>query len=526
MERSALLVKRLGSVRLFACLAWCALSASAWSRSFYDRAFDEVTERYRLPGLAVAVIQNGKVVYRRAVGETIAGSGQRVTPDTLFKIASNSKAMTTSVLARLVDEGKLRWDDPVTRYLPNFRMYDPWVTREIQVRDLLIHNSGLREGAGDLMLWPEPNHFTRADIIAGLAYLKPRHSFRSHYDYDNLLYIVAGEVAAAAGGASYEALLRREVFEPVELTRCQIGEWKRDEVGNVAQPHMRQGERNVVIRADEAVIPAATAAAAGGIRCSLNDLTKWAALWLDPDLNLPTTKQPFLSRAQRDAIWGHHTPLPITRRLREWDHTRFNAYGFGWRISDIDGALRVAHTGTLAGMYSAIVLLPEKKSAFVILINGDGADARTVLSEVLVKHFTAPSHAKSVQFYADQVDQDRRDRVQRAAPDLPAREAAVADSLAPWLGVYRDPWFGEVSICATPQGVTFSSAKSPRLTGPVMSAGGKLLVDWLDDSVDAEPYLTFEAGAPRALKMSKIDPEADFSYDFEDLSFTFLRNCP
>ena len=105
------------------------------------------------------------------------------------------------------------------------------------MRDLLIHNSGLREGAGDLMLWPEPNNFTRADIIAGLQYLKPVESFRSRYAYDNLLYIVAGEVAAAAGGASYEELMRREVFDAVGLKRCQVGEWNREIVGNVAQPH-------------------------------------------------------------------------------------------------------------------------------------------------------------------------------------------------------------------------------------------------------------------------------------------------
>jgi hypothetical protein len=133
-----------------------------------------------------------------------------------------------------------------------------------------------------------------------------------------------------------------------------------------------------------------------------------------------------------------------------------------------------------------------------------------------------------VQFYADAVDQDRRDRVQRGTPDLPPREPASVAALTPWLGVYRDPWFGEISVCANEGRVTLSSAKSPRLTGAVMSAGGKLLVDWSDDSVDAEPYLMFEpaaSNAPRALKMSKIDPEADFSYDFEDLSFTFVRNC-
>ncbi|MGH8721754.1 MAG: serine hydrolase domain-containing protein, partial [Burkholderiales bacterium] len=167
-------------------------------RRAFDETFEAVMARYSLPGLALGVVRDGEVVYSRTAGELIAGSGKPVTADTLFKVASNTKAMTTGVLARLVDAGKLRWDDPVTHQLPSFRMHDPWVTREMRVRDLLIHNSGLREGAGDLMLWPEPNSFTRADVIAGLAHLKPVHSFRSHYDYDNLLYIVAGEVAAAA----------------------------------------------------------------------------------------------------------------------------------------------------------------------------------------------------------------------------------------------------------------------------------------------------------------------------------------
>ena len=173
--------------------------------------------RYHLPGIAVGVIENGKVVYTATRGETIAGSGTKIDADTLFKIASNSKAMTTALLGRLVDQGKLRWDDPVTKYLPQFRMNDPWVTRNMRVADLLTHSSGLPEGGGDLMLWPEPNAFTRADIIHGLAYIKPGYSFRSQYQYDNLLYVVAGEVAAAAGGAPYETLMHREVFAPLGL---------------------------------------------------------------------------------------------------------------------------------------------------------------------------------------------------------------------------------------------------------------------------------------------------------------------
>ena len=453
-----------------------------------DAAFDDVYARYQLPGLALGVVRDGKVIYTRTAGETSAGSGEKIDSRTLFKIASNSKAMTTGVLARLVDAGKLRWDDPVTRYLPQFRMRDPWVTREFQVRDLLLHNSGLREGAGDLMLWPDPNLFTRADIIAGLAHLQPEHSFRSHYDYDNLMYVVAGEVAAAAAGTSYEELVKRELFDQLQMTRCQV--------------------------------PVSTSGPAGGIRCSLDDMLKWMQMWLNPDSQ-------WLTPAQRQAVWTPHMPMPLSERQRRWDGSHFNAYGYGWRISDVDGVLRVAHTGTLSGAYSAVTLLPEKKSGFVFMINGEGSEARIVLNEVLVKLFTAPGERRRVSDYAAELAQERQQETQGSASPAPARTRPAAATLADKLGVYRDPWFGEVTICPRGDGVGFVAAKSPQLDGEVMQAGERLLVDWRDDSIDAEAWLDFSTAPviPIGLRLSKVDPEADFSYDYEDLAFTRVGDC-
>jgi CubicO group peptidase (beta-lactamase class C family) len=448
---------------------------SSMERSI-DAAFQDVYERYRLPGLALGVVRDGEVIYTRTAGAGI----DNATP---FKIASNSKAMTTGVLARLVDQGKLRWEDPVTRYIPQFRMHDPWVTQEFQVRDLLLHNSGLREGAGDLMFWPEPNLFTRADVIAGLAHLKPEHSFRSHYDYDNLMYVVAGEVAAAAGGAPYEELVRRELFEPLQMAGCKA-------VG--------------------------VAAAAGGIRCGVDDMLKWVRMWLDPDST-------WLTPEQRRAVWTPHMPMPISARQRRWDGSRFNAYGYGWRISDVDGVLRVAHTGTLSGAYSAVTLLPDRKSGFVFMINGAGSEARIVLNEVLVKLFTAPGERRRVADYAAELAKDGQQVTQESQPPALARQKPAASALASRLGIYRDPWFGEVAICARDGAIDFTSAKSPRLSGEVMQAGERLLVDWRDDSIDAEAWLDFST--PATLRLSKVDPEADFSYDYEDLVFTRVGDC-
>jgi len=506
-----------------------ARTAAAASQPRYDAIFDEVMSHYRLPGLALGVIADGRIAYVRTAGEVIEGSGQPITADTLFKIASNTKAMTAGVLARLVDAGKLRWDDPVVKWLPHFKMSDPWITREMRVQDLLIHNSGLPEGAGDLMLWPEPNLFTRADIIAGLAHLKPAHSFRSHYDYDNLMYIVAGEVAAAAAGVPYEGLVRREVFQQVGLTGCRVGEWRLEEVGSVAQPHMREGDRNKLIGRDANVVPRITSAAAGGIRCSLNDMLKWARMWLDPDVKPPGQGTPWITRAQRDAMWTPHTPMPLSERQRSWDNGHFNAYGYGFRLSDVDGVQRVAHTGTLSGMYSAMTLLPEKKSGFVFLINGEGSDARTVLNQALVKQFTAPGNAPSARWYIEQLEQERASKAPPPSSAITARrELASPKSLARWLGTYRDPWFGDISICERNGNVRFSSVKSPLMSGDVMRLNERLLVDWDEDAADVEPWLTFapaQKGGPITLAMAKIDPEADFSSDYEDLFFTRTGDC-
>ena len=500
------------------------VSGVASAASPYDEVFDGVMQRYKLPGLALGVIENGNIVYMRAAGELAAGSGKPVTPDTLFKIASNSKAMTTALLARLVAQHKLDWDDPVVKHLPAFRMNDPWVTRNMLVRDLLVHNSGLREGAGDLMLWPEPNRFTRDDIIAGLAYLKPQASFRSGYAYDNLLYVVAGQVAAAAGGADYETLVRREVFAPLGLSRCHVGEWNRNEVGNIAQPHMRKADRNVVIDEDAEVVPAITSAAAGGIRCSLKDMLAWAHNWLDPD----ATQLAWLTKEQRRILWTAHTPMPISQRRREWDQSHFYAYGLGWRLADVDGVWNVSHTGTLSGMYSVLSLLPDKRSGFVMLTNGEGSDARTVLTEAMLKHFTAPAEHHDVAEYADAIAHASASPTRKRAPDVSAAKPATAEAMSRWLGVWRDPWFGEVSLCTREGAVRFAAAKSSLMQGRVMQFGNRYLVDWDDERVDTKAWLAFaESSKPptRSMTMAKVDPEADFSSDYEDLSFKRERNC-
>ncbi len=523
--------KLMGLAFVLALSPCVAIAQSSSDTVELDRQLDAAIARYQLPGLAVGVVKDGEVIYRGTRGEVEIGSGQPVDRNTIFKIASNSKAMTAALLGRLVDQGKLRWADPVTKHLPDFRMQQDWVTREIQVRDLLIHNSGLPAGAGDLMLWPEPNHFTRADVLHGMRYLKPKWSFRSRYAYDNTLYIVAGELAAKAGGASYEALTQREVFEPLGLSRCRVGAWSRDAVGNVAQPHrLRDGHFNVVNR-DLGDIPVSTMAAAGGVRCSLDDMLTWASRWLQPDrVGVQADGKPWLSSAQRDAIWSAQQPMPLSPRMQRWDGSHFSAYGYGWRLSDVDGTARMAHTGTLSGMYSSFTLLPQKNVGIVVLINGDADEARTVLMQALTKHFTAPSNNPGVDGYAKLLADERVNAATQSPsriPDTSDRRPSTSTELAGKLGLWRDPWFGDVTICPVQGGVRFAAAKSPRVKGQVMSTGQGWLVDWDGDAV-SEAWLRFSPNgvAASGLKMAKLDPDGDFSDDFEDLDFQRVGDCP
>ncbi len=467
-----------------------SLPAAADGSPAFAPLLDSTVEQYRLPGIAMAVVENGEVVFTGTRGKR----GEAIDADTHFRIASNSKAMTAAVLARLVDRGRLAWDDPVIKHLPQFRMFDPWVTEHMQVRDLLIHNSGLGLGAGDLMLWPEPNQYTRADIIAGLAHLKPVTSFRSGYAYDNLMYVVAGEVAAAAGGKPIDQLLHDEVFAPLGMAGCQA--------------------------------PAElTSLAAGGIRCSLRDMTRWMQVLLDPTL-VPG----WLSDTQRRALWTAHMPMPLGERQRAWDNAHFSAYGYGWRLSDLDGQWKVAHTGTLSGSYSSLALLPDRMVGVVILIDGEGEDARTVLMQAALKQYTAPEQKQTVAGYAAQLNAEQANRrnAGHVRPNTDGR--SPVEPRPAWLrgatGLYRDPWLGQARLCPENDRLRFTIDKSPTLRGTVMQLDTRWLVQWDTLGADAEPWLQVTPGSPPALTLRAIDPDIDFSYDFQDLHFTRIGDCP
>jgi CubicO group peptidase (beta-lactamase class C family) len=198
-------------------LFFCVFANAQISEKQVDELVENTLKSFNVPGIAVAIVKDGKVVLSKGYGVKSILTNEKVDANTLFGIASNSKAFTTAAIAMLVDENKLNWDDKVIQYLPNFKMYNDYVTKEFTIRDLVTHRSGLGLGAGDLMIWPDGSDFKTTDIIHNLQYLKPVSAFRTKYDYDNLLYIVAGEVVARVSGLSWCELIETRIMKPLEM---------------------------------------------------------------------------------------------------------------------------------------------------------------------------------------------------------------------------------------------------------------------------------------------------------------------
>ena len=202
-----------------------------------DSLVNATLTTFDVPGIAVGIIKDGNLIFAKGYGVRSLSSKLPVDENTLFGIASNSKAFTSAALAMLADEGKIKWDDKVTDYIPGFMMYDPYVTREFTIRDLLTHRSGLGLGAGDLMFWPEGGDISRDEMIHNLRYLKPVSSFRSKYDYDNNMYMVAGQIIEKVSGTTWEEFIEQRIMKPLGFTTSKASYNRVGAGANMIEPH-------------------------------------------------------------------------------------------------------------------------------------------------------------------------------------------------------------------------------------------------------------------------------------------------
>lgn len=489
-----------------------------------DSLVEKAQKTFDVPGIALAVLKDGKEIVKKGYGYRSLQTCEPVDENTLFGIASNTKAFTTAALAQLIDQKKIDWDTRVTDIIPEFKLYDPYVTREFTIRDLLTHRSGLGLGAGDLMLWPTSNTTTLNELIHNLRYLKPVSSFRTKYDYDNLLYIVAGEVIARVSQQSYEEYIKKNIFIPLGMDRANLNLEKLQQDPNRINGHTRvNGKLESIERNPYSEITKA----AGGIFASLNDMTKWVQTRLDMGRYGSTLKDSLFSIEQAKDMWTSQTLIPTEK---EEYNTHFKAYGLGWRLQDVNGYFQAWHTGGLSGIVSKVTLVPELNLGIVVLTNQEVGAAYDALTNSILDAYFGISGRDRIQEYKKQREESfaRADQVESRINKILTEQHQKGNSgvvpLDQLSGNYRDPWFGKVTIQKEENGsLRFSSVKSPDLTGILeFYQGTTYAVKWDRQSINADAFILFsldEEGEAEGFKMKAISPLTDFSYDFQDLDF-------
>jgi len=476
-------------------------------------------EGFSVPGMAIAVVKDGATVFARGYGMRAAGKPERVDENTLFAIGSNTKAFTAAALAMLVDEGALTWDDKVIDHLPGFRLHDPYVTRELTVRDLLTHRSGLGLGAGDLMIFPHTD-FTREEIVRNLRFLKPASSFRSAYAYDNLLYIVAGQVVAAAAGETWEAFVQARILDRLHMD-CAVDLAHLPAGPNIAAPHVLIDGSLREIAPDINTGPGP----AGSIWCGARGMAVWMALQLAGGAAADGAR--LFSEARGKEMWTPQTVIAELPPTAAMTRTHLRAYGLGWMVEDYLGALRVWHTGGLIGMVSYVSLVPEKGLGVVVLTNQQSPGGMaSVMHSLLDAHLGAPPRDWVEWWIEEEARTAAKQAAAVSAAEGRARKAGgrAAMPLDAYVGVYRDPWRGDAAVTREGGALRLTFSRTSAMAGALVAQGGNVfLARWDDRTLNADALVNFGAnfeGAICAMTMKAVSPTTDFSFDFHDLDFT------
>jgi CubicO group peptidase (beta-lactamase class C family) len=485
-------------------------------------------KEFKVPGMAVAVVKDGAVVLAKGYGVRRLGDPARVDADTLFGIASNTKAFTCAAIGILADDGRLAWDDPVTRHLPEFQMYDPWVTREVTLRDLVTHRAGLGLGQGDLMWWPATD-FTRREIVRGIRHLRPASSFRSRYAYSNVMYVAAGEVVAQVVGTSWDDVLRERVLAPLGMARTNTSVAAND--ANAATPHLllKGAPRPIApMRADNC-------GAAGAINSSASDMARWLRMLLECGRPGAAGGDGCVLKPDSiRAMWTVQFPLatPDPPAGLEALRASFAGYGLGFGLRDYRGRKLVSHTGGLPGYLSQVALVPEERLGLVVLTNQEEAGAfRSVTQAVLDAYLGAP--VPPVDWPA--AFRKQADAEAKKAEAAVARAAAARTvdgrrslTLAAYVGRYRDPWYGDATIAEQGGRLVLHMTRSPGMVADLEHwQHDTFVARWREAFMsDTQPFDAFVSFTLRPdasierMTMAPVSPAIDFSFDFQDLLFT------
>ncbi len=523
MPRATRRTPAAGLAALLVLLTWTSAAAQPGVAAppGLDAYVARVMRTFDVPALAVAIVKDGQVVAANGYGVRRMGEPGAADAQTLFGIASNTKVFTAAALGMLVDEGRIRWDAPVVTYLPWFQMWDPYVTRELSVRDLLVHRSGLGLGAGDLLWWP-PTTYDRKEIVRRLRYIRPATSFRSAYAYDNVLYLVAGELIEAVTGRSWEDFVDERILKKVGMAGSFVRYPPLHARGNVAATHapVDGNVRPVTPFDSDNTNPA------GGIYSNAADMAKWMNVLLAGG-RLPDGTRLFSENTWRQLTTAV-TPMPIGNPAPELAALRpnFRGYGLGLNVQDYRGRKVVMHTGGLPGYVSKVLLVPDARLGVAVLTNQESGAAFDSVVYRVVDHYLGAPQTDWVQAYQKVLARQRASFAEAATKAAASRDASSTPSLplAKYAGTYADPWYGDIAIDHRDGKLSIRFTRTPLLDGELEHwQHDTFIARWRERELRADAYVTFALnpdGSIDQVKLRAVSPETDFSFDFHDLLLT------
>jgi CubicO group peptidase (beta-lactamase class C family) len=518
MERSA--GPFAASLAAFAALLATALPAQAPAAALppdFDAYIAAVQEKFAIPGLSIAVVQDGRTALARGYGVRRLGEPAPVDERTRFGIASNTKVFTAAAIGLLVEQGKLQWDGRVQDWLPAFQLSDPFVSRELTVRDLLVHRSGLGLGAGDLLWWPQTD-YDRKEILRRLRNVPLATSFRSAYAYDNVLYLVAGELIEAVSGRTWEQFVQQELLAKIGMAHSTV-DWREDAAAPLAGTHARVGGA-------VAAVPPMTSTntdPAGGIHACAEDMAKWLHVLLGNGA-LPDGGRVFSARTARE-LTTLVTPIPIRDPDPVFGDLRpnFNGYALGLGVRDYRGRKVITHTGGLPGYVSRVLFVPEARFGIAVLTNQESLRGIDAIVFHALDHALGAGGMDWFQLFAA-AEADAEKEV--AAGDAKADAARSKDSapslpLERYAGTYRDAWYGDVVVELRDGRLAIAFAHTPLLHGALEHwQHDTFVARWTDRTLRADAYVTFALrpdGGIDQVKMLPASPDVDFSFDYAHL---------
>src|SRR5688572_22564589 len=515
-----------------AALAFC-VSSAAWAElpANLERRVEEIRTQVGVPGMSVTIVENGEVAFARGFGVRRLGTNERVDADTIFQLGSVGKAFTVAALAVLVDRGEIEWDDPVTDHIPYFQMHDPWVTREMTVRDLLVHRSGLGLGAGDLMFVPRSTR-SREDTVRALRHIRPATSFRSGYAYDNVLYAVAGQLIEEVSGKTWERFMREDVLVPAGMRTATSDRVERRRTRNRAWPHGRRdgpmhglGTQEMLDDSGRAEFDpelGANAAPAGGVAASAKDMGRWIAIQLARGA-LPEGSGRLFSETSAREMWTPRVHIPISPMPEPAGAAtpQFSSYALGWNERDYRGHRLIMHTGAVFGARAIIILVPDRKVGFSAMINSEDGEAALGVAWELLDHYLDQPHFDWGAAWREGLRQRREGGLAKLKEET-SSSARVGPSLplTGYAGDFADIWYGPISITHADGRLTLDFKQTPGMLGKLTHwQYDTFRVDWRDPLIEPA-YVTFALTAKGTIDrvtMRAVSPLADFSFDYQDL---------